>query len=128
MKSKLPWVSGDFPVWAWPWEDYINFVPDERWGQVGAEMVALGFEVPDARVVKSDFVAWHQVLNNDAILDEVASFTEAEKLSSWQRIFDPAQLEGWTDGTSIQACVDRVLPSEVFLVRPFTIEPMKDED
>lgn len=129
MKEKLPYTSGDYPVWAWPWADYEErFKPDERWGPVGEEMVVLGFDVPDNRVLLSDFMAWHQVLNDDAIIDEDRSFTEDEKFISWQRIFNPADLKGWTDGKSFQACVDRVFPGEIFLERPFTVELMVDED
>lgn len=127
MKDKLPYTSGDYPVWAWPWGDYERFKPDERWGAVGEKMVVVGFEVPDERVLLSDFMAWHQVLNNDGIIDHDEEFSENEKIASWQRIFNPADLKGWSDGTP-QACVDRVFPSEVFVERPFVVEPFVDDD
>ena len=128
MRRRLGAVSGDYPVWAWPWEAYESrFEPDSRWGTVGEDMVVLGFDVPEARVLTSDFMAWHQVLNNDLIGEEDV-FTEAEKLASWDRIFDPAQLKGWTDGKSLQACVDRVRLDEIFFVRTFTVVPMVWED
>ncbi len=125
MRLKLATMSGDYPVWAWPWEAYAaRFKPDDRWGAVGEEMVVLGLDVPDARVLTSDFQAWHQVLNND-IIDDKDEFTEAEMLASWQLIFNPTELKkGWTDGKSVQACVDQVLVSEVFFVQIFTVVPM----
>lgn len=128
MKAKLGWVSGDYPVWAWMWERMKEFKPDTRWGEVGQEMVLLGFGVPTERVLLSDFLAWHVILNNDTISEDDRHFTEEEKVDSWQRIFNPADLgPEWGDGT-LQACVDRVFPHEVFHVQEFVIEKeMLDE-
>lgn len=133
MKKRLPWTSGDYPVWAWLAEDHAKrFQPDARWGSVGEVMVEVGFEVPESRVLLSDFMAWHQVLNNDAIVDNDALYSlgisEETKIASWDRIFDPSSLvPHWSDG-SRQACVDRVFGSEILYAKEFTIRPIDESE
>lgn len=123
MRRRLEWTTGDFPIWAWPWEQLDAFSESGGWGSPGDRMVLLGIDVPDSRAILSHFIGWHQVLNDDALLEaEDATFTEEEKVASWERIFTPEALpvDWWGDRT-LQACVDRVYPSEVFLEREFIV-------
>lgn len=125
MSRRLKTTSGDFPVWGFQWGTFHTFQPDERWGPVGEKMVVLGFEVPAERVLLSDFMAWHAVLGNVPLSEEERAFSEEEKLASWNRIFDLDNLEGWSDGT-LQGCIDKVAPTEVFMEQAFIIEPLAD--
>lgn len=131
MRLRLPWVSGDYPVWAWTEEKHKSFQPDSRWGELGSQMVEVGFEVPDNRVLLSDFSAWHLVLNDQAILDDDGLYSlgisEEVKTASWERIFNlPSMVPDWSDGT-VQACVDRVFQSEVVYENEFTISTECEE-
>lgn len=118
MRKRLPWFSGDSPIWAWPDAEYVNWAPNQAWGEPGEEMVLLRFEVPETRVLVSDFDAWHFALSNHHLFDFEVEDQEAKE-TSWEAILSPETLpEDMTNGR-VQVCVDRVLPSEVYEVVPF---------
>jgi hypothetical protein len=122
MRRRLPSFSGDYPVWAWP-----DTTPEEvrsrgGWGNGGEEMVLLTLEVPASRVLLSDFLAWHSVLNHTAIGIDDDRATPAEREASWERIFYPAKVD-WTDRDVIQACIDRVYLPEIVSETYFVVEP-----
>lgn len=126
MANRLEHFSGEYPVWAWPKR------PDLREGghaNRGTPLVLLTLEIPPARLVTSDFEAWHYVLNNwylltdevDAQLREVNRPTQEEIEGSWTQIFNPDALSSYVSGRDLlQACVDRVYVKEVLAIRPFT--------
>lgn len=118
MRKRLPWFSGDSPVWAWHGKELTNWAPDQAWGDEGEEMVLLRFQVPETRVLISDFDAWHFALSNTHLFDMEEENQEAIE-TSWEAILSPETLpEDLTSGR-IQLCVDRVFPSEVKEVIPF---------
>jgi hypothetical protein len=90
-------------------------------------MVLLTIEVPPERVLVSDFMAWHFVLNDDYLPLDEADFlmreasppTRAEIKASWERIFDPDRLTKPQSYQALQACIDRVYIHEVVSVRDF---------
>jgi hypothetical protein len=85
----------EFSVWAWyQWEGKRKR-PDMRthglWGEKGTPIVLLTLDVPDDKVLLSDFDYWHCVLNDCEIIfpySETACYTEEEKRKSWENIFD----------------------------------------
>lgn len=61
------------------------------WTTKGAPIVLITFEIPDDKVLLSDFDMWHVILN-DEYLPLTASedkdiFTEEEKIPSWDNVF-----------------------------------------
>lgn len=59
-------ASGQFPVWAWYQTGFGKRRPDLReggWLPKGQRGVRIEFEVPGSKVLLSDFVLWHYVLN-----------------------------------------------------------------
>lgn len=116
MKARLPWTSGDFPVWAWSEEYFLSNVENLRGAaeELGTTMVELHFEVPDSRVLQSNFVAWHVVLGKQTFKDGL------EPHESWPLLFTPEAIPDYT-GSASQYCVDRVFPSEVTLTHIFTV-------
>jgi len=127
MEKRVTGFSGEYPIWAWnnkpdlrsrEWKDWSN-----------GPWVLFSFEVPDARVMLSNFSLYHSIL-----MDSNLSLTEAEdkkfdkqKLSraekekSWERIFDlslPSNKiqERWIGKKSsqeLQACVDNIYINEI---------------
>lgn len=120
----------DYPVWAWHTFCGKRKKPDLRhtcYGAQGEEMVCLEIDVPDNKVLLSDFELWHFVLNNwwlDAGMFQPGfteedydnnqkwfdSLSEEEKQKqrelSWLNIFDVDQVVDnfWIRrGTDIQA-------------------------
>jgi hypothetical protein len=140
MAERIPGYSGGWPVWA-----YQAPKPDLRshvWCHpLGEPNVRLELEVPDERVLLSDYDAWHVVLNKWHIelteeedrewehRVEPYGFWQSdtrkclppelyrELIESWKLIFDLDTLAAspWTGGGTqyIQAVVEYVELSEV---------------
>lgn len=56
-----------YPIWAWHTRDWQHKKPDLRnvgLGNKGEKSVCIEIEIPENRVVLSDYDAWHYVLNN----------------------------------------------------------------
>lgn len=56
-----------YPIWAWHTFCGKRKKPDLRYncyGSKGEELVCIEFEIPDDKVLLSDFELWHFVLNN----------------------------------------------------------------
>ena len=96
-----------YPVWAWYMQNGKHRKPDlrtERWGYGpgGEEYACIEFEIPDDRVLLSDFEVWHIVLCNgliaeseeednrqDTYYDSLTSEEQkAYKDKNWERVFD----------------------------------------
>lgn len=108
MREKIgnpPDSSIHYPVWAWyQWEGKRKR-PDMRthgkWCETGTPIVLITFDIPDDKVVLSDFDMWHSPLNNwelplteeesDAFdrLKEVSTEDEIKKAirNSWENVF-----------------------------------------
>lgn len=99
--------SNIYPIWGWYINSGSNKKPDLRrsaYGKPGTQMVCMRLEIPDNKVLLSDFDLWHVVLNNSYLgsstneeeqdtewewldtLSEVDKQKEIEK--SWDRIFN----------------------------------------
>lgn len=101
-----------FPVWAYYQWEGIRKRPDmrshRRWGEKDQPIVLLTIDVPDNRVLLSDFDMWHSVLNNSYLplseADDIDNPTEADKMKSWERIFNiDSTTEYWDVPKSTQA-------------------------
>jgi hypothetical protein len=76
MTKRVPGYGGGYPVWAWPER------PDLRRSALharGEKAVMIECEVPRERVLLSDFMFWHLVLNNHYI-----ALTRAED-DAWEK-------------------------------------------
>ncbi|MPM68918.1 hypothetical protein SDC9_115853 [bioreactor metagenome] len=100
-----------YPVWAWYQWEGIRKRPDmrshRRWTKKGEPIVLLTIDVPDKDVLLSDFGMWHCVLSNVYLPlseEDDVDHTEAEKVSSWNRIFQiDTQTHYWDTPKSTQA-------------------------
>lgn len=112
-----------YPIWAWyRSRDYQHRRPDFRWVKDYPDEVCIELEIPEKKVLLSDFQGWHFVLNDwyysDAKSDEewdckekwfdnlTVNQQQRVKEESWQRIFDitPRHGEWEVNGDVVQAC------------------------
>lgn len=86
----------DYPVWAWYSYNGANKKPDLRTYQAYNDSALLELEIDDSRIVLTDFVIWHDVLNNvKSMTDEEweisfennIKYSQKEIEESWDRIF-----------------------------------------
>ena len=102
-----PPVGVSYPVWAWYTQNGIQKKPDlrrERWqnGWKGDRFVCIVIDIPEDKVLLSDFDAWSIILNNgllseseqeDMLLEEryntlSPDLREEFKRRNWERVFD----------------------------------------
>jgi hypothetical protein len=116
-----------YPIWAW-----YHPKPDLRRGghlSRGASGVRVEFIVSSARVLLSDFEAWHAVLNCWYLsLSEEESENWENRCEragikiGWERIFDLELLKKhseWIGGETIQACIEKIYVDDVVTVTYF---------
>ena len=138
--------SVKYPVWAWYRFDGIEKKPDLRhscYGVRGEEMVCVELEIPDDKVLLTDFDLWHFVLN-DWWLDTAMfknGYTEEqydqnrkwfkalspeeqlrEKEKSWEIIFDIEAFENdWiSKGQYVQGIFWEIKRENVRKIQRFT--------
>ncbi|MFF2175253.1 DUF3841 domain-containing protein [Lysinibacillus sp. NPDC058147] len=114
--------DGSFPIWLWTKKPNLN---DEGHFSKRTDAVCLTVEVPDNKVLLSDFDAWHCVLNDwfCPITDEEDELFEQGKLNitkeqSWERIFDLQKIlrsEMWNGNSQIVQGVTAVIHKEQIL-------------
>lgn len=128
-----------YPVWGWYLQDWKNKKPDlrQRHGERGQLYVCIELEIPESRIVLSDFDAWHFVLNN-SYLDETNSEQEWENLhkyldclpdnrldklrrESWNRVFDitPFKNDWRSNGRYVQATFWVLYKSDIVNIQRF---------
>ncbi|GGG61298.1 DUF3841 domain-containing protein [Hymenobacter glacieicola] len=115
MKTRLG-ISEDFyPVWAW------GERPDLRQRGFGTGgLVLLRLEVNEARVLASDYNAWHYVLNGWHL--QLYDNEPVDMEASWERVFDFKLLElypDWLDRVIPQYTTDKVAVSNIKLIKRF---------
>jgi hypothetical protein len=126
MKARIgsPPEGVDYPIWVWRYfQGFQRMRPDLRARCLlprGTQGIRVELEIPDEKVLLSDFDSWHSVLNNhhystgddeyqeieDLILRKGLNHPEVERLKreSWQRIFDLSLIADLSN-TSIQGVV-----------------------
>lgn len=131
----------EYPVWAWyQWEGERK-KPDlrrERWGNgwKGERFACLEIDVPDGKVLLSDFDTWSIILLDGFISNSEEEDNELErkynalsdvekkkmKEKNWEGAFDLTYVEnGWiTRGDSIQATFWELKREQIRKVRMFT--------
>jgi len=145
-----PPTNDAVPLWGWyQWQGRARMRPDLRtlrhhWGSAGNTYVLIECELPDDRVMLSDFEAWHVILNGRYLsptdeeeaayladrkrYDQQPSEALAENLrqryyGSWERVIDIEALTepDWhaMDNKSIQACFWEVRKEQVRYIKPF---------
>ncbi len=92
MIRRIPGYGGAYPIWLWAKK------PDMRktgWGPGGQKLVRIEAEIPEERVLLSDFNLWHTPLNDGYLgiskADDDAFEAEVEKRTGrkFARITDP---------------------------------------
>ena len=130
-----------YPVWAWYMWEGARKKPDlrrARWrnGWKGDRFVCMEIEIPDDRVVLSDFDVWSIILLDGLIADseeevkrlemEYDSLTQEDKqeykAQNWKTVFDLNYVDnGWIHrGDSIQATFWELGKEDIKSVRFFT--------
>jgi Domain of unknown function (DUF3841) len=113
MRWRIPDFTGRWPVWAWTERPNLR---SEHRPPSGNIVVLLELEVPDHKVLLSDFHDWHCVLNrgyhpsdeeeeDETFYDDGGGYDQKnalEVVKSWDRVFD------LKPGDRLQACVDDV--------------------
>jgi hypothetical protein len=117
MEKRIPSYGGEYPIWVWTERQDLRRA---GYFEPGISGVQLELNIPDEKVLLSDFNAWHFVLNNDSLLiDDEENISKEE---SWERIFDfdflANQLE-WGD-IDPQGVTGKVFLSDIKLIMEFT--------
>ena len=117
MNKRILSYEGEYPIWVWTERQDLR---RSGYFKSGIRGVQLELNIPDEKVLLSDFNAWHFVLNNDSLLiDDEENISKEE---SWERIFDfdflVNQLE-WGD-IDPQGVTGKVLLSDIKLIKEFT--------
>ena len=103
-----------FPLWAWQYYRGKNRAKPRRAFDMlesyEEEVVYMELLLPASRVLSSDFILWHQVLNNWGIdIDDGMEMKE-----TWQRIFDKDFIHpDWTS----KAWEDRIIQSTFWCLK-----------
>lgn len=114
-----------YPVWAWHTWEFGRRMPDPDSGaflESREQKIALTLDLPEDRMVLTDFDAWQLVMNSSFLSDVIETEEEFEKqlswlvgLSeeellketerSWQRVFDvePYDSDTFSRGRYVQA-------------------------
>lgn len=145
-----------YPVWAWYMWEGARKKPDlrrQRWGNgwKGDRFACMEIEIPDDRIILSDFDTWSVILSNGLLADteEEDLLLEKEyeamppdvqkefKAQNWKKVFDLTYVDNsWMHrGDSIQATFWELRKEDIRKVRFFTsaapkpayLEEMKDE-
>ncbi len=143
LKKKIgdPPEGVEYPVWAIHtdnWKHKRLDLRSVRWrfGKKGDRLACIEVEIPDEKVVLSDYDAWSIILVNGLItetkeesdkLDHIYdNLPEDEKIKmkeeNWQRVFDVSTFENeWTTrGKNIQASFWELKKEQIVDVRYFT--------
>ena len=136
----LPPSGVEYPVWAWKSWQKGRIMPDlraERWyyGRKNHVFFRLEIEIPDEKVLLSDFDAWGIILNEDWLSDTEEEDRGIEKIykslspakqkemlnENWQRVFDITPFEnGWIErGYSVQATFWELKKEQIRKVKKF---------
>lgn len=136
--------GAEYPVWAWYsyWGEGKPRKPDLRFaglGPRGKEKALIEIVVDDSRVLLSDFVNWHQVLNG-CFLNPARDQEEYDRMEkeyygtadpdlrrrmlydSWDNIFNVDYYDGrngFWNGEAVQAVLWEIRPEDVRSVRIF---------
>jgi hypothetical protein len=117
MEKRIPNYEGEYPIWVWTERQDLRRA---GYFEPGTRGVQLELNIPDEKVLLSDFNAWHIVLNNDSLL--VNDEENISKEESWERIFEfdflVNQLE-WGDIDS-QGVTGKVSLRDIKLIKEFT--------
>ena len=144
-EKELPPEGVTLPVWAWYRFNQKEKKPDLRhscYGSRGEKMVCLEIEIPDEKVLLSDFDLWHFVLNNhyldncfypdydDEDYEKTQKWFESispemqkiEKEKSWEQIFniEPFENDWIIRGKYVQAIFWELTIDQIKKVQFFT--------
>lgn len=114
-----------YPIWAWVKEDGLNKKPDLRkHSYTDNSFVLIEAEINNNRILLSDFVEWHNVLNNCAIVEEqdetVDNFSQNEIRETWENIFNV------NESKYVQGCFWELRPEDVVKYYPINRQPKSE--
>lgn len=131
MKKRMPYV-GPYPMWAWAKK------PDLRRERHSFhdKMLLITADVPDERILLSDFGLYHVCLGGyylsmtEAEDDDMTCLGEItpkkeEILESWQRMFElnkkrtKAEIMWVGKSDTVQCCIDGIFISEIVEIKQF---------
>lgn len=139
MAKRILEYGGAWPIWAWARPRLSLWEESARW-PLGTPFVCIELRIAAARVLCSDFQAWHMVLNRGPVY-----FTEAEDAewdahpnydrmddalrmqvrATWERVFDldafvhaPCWYGGDASRQWVQAVIEEIHREDVVRVIP----------
>jgi hypothetical protein len=133
MKNKMTKIldieKDVYPIWAWYKYNGKNKQPDLRtsgYAQRGSKCVCLEIEIPDERVLLSDFDLWHIVLmdtfycKNEKDEEWFENLCREQKLiekeKSWDRIFNISNSD-FVQATFFELKIEDVKKVKYFIAR-----------
>lgn len=125
MKQRISGYDVKYPIWGWYIIDGKNKKPDLRcsgYSERGKDLVCIEAQIPDERVLLSDFDLWHFVLNdylfdeNDDLDENLLEDIQELKEESWKKIFVS---KDFIQGAYIQATFDKLKLEEIVKVIHF---------
>ncbi|PEW67905.1 hypothetical protein CN424_27610 [Bacillus cereus] len=84
MKEAIPSYQDEQPIWVWP----TNYYPDRNdrcWGKTGERFVILTLEVPDCKILWSDYQVWSGLLIEFISYQERIDEQTAEPFEAWEK-------------------------------------------
>lgn len=107
MSQRLAGFSGQYPVWAWKSIPYL--LEGDKW-------LVVELDVPDSRVLLSDFPMWDSMLSiaseQRKVPPRLGRLPDRDSANLWLRMFDRDVIQR-ARSTDIQACIDGVYAHEV---------------
>ncbi len=129
MQHRLPHFSGHYPLWAWPRRSNLRQLRKVS----PANSFWITARVPVSRILASDYMAWHSILNQGAITkteEEWDAFypTIGPHLpldlaqATWPLVFDLKACQSLWGETSpkshVQLCVDGLYAQDILSIKP----------
>lgn len=141
-KLGVPEKSDAYPIWLYYlWDKENNYTPDEE----SDFDYLITLEIPEERVLLSDFDLWHDVLNNmfcgverneeeydknREYLDSLSHEERQKKIeASWQNIFDitPFHNDFISIGNYVQGCTWCIRPEDIISIKPIQKKEQQHE-
>ena len=123
-------IGVKYPIWAW----YRNDDDYANWYSDGRRYAKITIDIDSSRVVLSDYVDWHCVLNNCPLLDGAISEEEFDSewdscvaagpeavQATWEQVFR-------SDSKYVQATFWELRLSDVVDVEVFVSRHMSDDE
>lgn len=88
MEKRINVDASDYPIWLWLTLNNVNI--EEITFNLSCDYVLLEIDLPEDKVLLSNFDAWHIILNNGYFSDNIDNVNQED---DWETLFDKDTLE-----------------------------------